>query len=239
MTVETAANRVAKKSQPGLTLLFVLIAGTAIAAGLWFGATTFRGLSRPMPVTLEEGTLLPQPRPLADFALTDQDGRPFSLANLRGGWTFLAIGYTHCPDICPMTLATFDAIDRQIAQSGTQSGAQSGAGRRVEARPRFLFVSVDPGRDTPERLAQYVRYFNPGFLGATGEEAQLRALTAQLGLLYVRVEGQDTAMGYLMDHSASILLVDPRGRLTAIFSAPHDAAGMASDFLTIAANHQS
>ncbi len=235
MTVQTTANPVANKGQPRLVILFVLIAGVAIAAGLWFGATTFRGLSRPLPVTLEEGTLLPQPRPLADFVLTDQDGRPFSLANLRGGWTFLAIGYTHCPDVCPMTLATFDAIERQIAQSGTQSGA----GRRVEARPRFLFVSVDPGRDTPERLAQYVRYFNPGFLGATGEEAQLRALAAQLGLLYVRVDGQDTAMGYLMDHSASILLVDPQGRLTAIFSTPHDAAGMASDFLTIAANDRS
>lgn len=234
MTVETAANRVAKKSQPGLTLLFLLVAGVAIAAGLWFGATTFRSLSRPMPVTLTEGTLLTQPRPLADFALTDQDGQPFSLANLRGGWTFLAIGYTYCPDVCPMTLATFDAIDRQIAQSGDQPAS----GRRGGVRPRFLFVSVDPERDTPERLAQYVRHFNPAFLGATGEEAQLRAFAAQLGLLFVRVEGQDTAMGYLMDHSASILLVDPQGRLTAIFGSPHDVGGIASDFLAIASNRQ-
>jgi protein SCO1 len=234
MTVETSATPEGGKGQPGLTLLFVLIAGLAVAAGLWFGATTFRGLSKPQPLTLAQGTLLTQPRPLADFALTDQDGRPFSLANLRGAWTFLSLGYTHCPDVCPMTLATFDAVERQIAQSG----GQSAGGRQVEARPRFLFVSVDPGRDTPERLAQYVRYFNPGFLGATGEESQLRALAAQLGLLYARVEGQDTAMGYLMDHSASILLVDPQGRLTAIFSAPHDAALMASDFLAIAANHQ-
>ena len=172
-----------------------------------------------MPVTLTEGTLLTQPRPLADFALTDQDGQPLSLANLRGGWTFLAIGYTHCPDVCPMTLATFDAIDRQIAPPGDQPATA----RRGGLRPRFLFVSVDPERDTPERLAQYVRYFNPAFLGATGEEAQLRAFAAQLGLLFARVEGQDTAMGYLMDHSASILLVDPQGRLTAIFSSPHDA----------------
>lgn len=234
MTLESLANRCAKKGQPGLTLLFVLVAGVAIAAGLWFGATTFRGLSRPMPVTLTQGTLLSEPRPLADFALTDQSGQPFSLANLRGGWTFLAIGYTHCPDVCPMTLATFDAIDRQIAQSGDLPAPAPRGG----LRPRFLFVSVDPERDTPERLAQYVRYFNPAFLGATGEEAQLRAFVAQLGLLFARVEGQDTAMGYLMDHSASILLVDPQGRLTAIFGSPHDAAGIASDFLAIASNRQ-
>ena len=128
-----------------------------------------------------------------------------------------------------MTLATFDAIERRIAEAG-------GSGP-VAARPRFLFVSVDPERDTPQRLAQYVRYFNPGFLAATGEEPQLRALAAQLGLLYARVEGQDTAMGYLMDHSASILLIDPEGRLAAHFGTPHDAGRMASDFLTIATHH--
>lgn len=234
MTVETTVRSERRKGQPGLTLLFILIAGIAVAAGLWFGATTFRGLSNPPPLTLAQGTLLPQPRRLADFALIDQDGRPFTLANLRGAWTFLSIGYTHCPDVCPMTLATFDAVERRI----DTAAAQSAGDRQVEARPRFLFVSVDPQRDTPERLAQYVRYFNPGFLGATGEEPQLRGLAAQLGLLYARVEGQATALGYLMDHSASILLVDPQGRLTAIFSTPHDAALMASDFLTIAANHQ-
>jgi len=218
------------KGRPGLIVLFVLIAGAALVAGLWFGATAYRQLSTPGPVVLEAGTLLPEPRQLADFALTDQDGRPFSLANLRGAWTFLAIGYTSCPDVCPTTLATFKAVDRLASESA--------AGRGVEARPRFLFISVDPGRDTPKRLAQYVRYFNPAFLGATGEDVQLRALAAQLGLLYARVEGQDSAMGYLMDHSATIVLVDPEGRLTAIFSAPQDATRMASDFLTIAANHQ-
>ncbi len=230
MTVENAV-----KSAPGgagrfTFLLFVLIAGVAVAAGLWFGTTVFRGLSGASPLVLQEGTLLPQPRPLADFSLTDQDGRPFSLANLRGHWTFLAIGYTHCPDICPMTLATYDAIEGEIAK------AASGEGGKTPVQ--FLFISVDPGRDTPERLAQYVRYFNPRFLGATGDEVQLRALAAQLGLLYAKVEGQDTAMGYLMDHSASILLVDPEGRLTAIFSTPHDARLMAADYLALVTNHQ-
>jgi protein SCO1/2 len=120
-----------------------------------------------------------------------------------------------------MTLATFKAI---------RQGLDSGAG----PKPRFLFVSVDPGRDTPERLAQYVRWFDPAFIGATGDEAQLRALVAQLGLLYARVDGQSSALGYLMDHSASIVLIDPLGRLAAVFSAPHDAQRMAADFLTIA-----
>ena len=205
-------------------LLFAVIGGLALAGGLWLGATLLPGAGTPPIPQVSVATVLPQPRPLADFRLVDQDGAPFTLEALRGQWTFLAIGYTHCPDICPTTLATFAAI-----ASGLGGG---GEGR---APTRFLFVSIDPGRDTPERLAQYVRYFDPGFLGATGEDAQLRAFAAQLGLAYAKVEGQDTALGYLMDHSASILLVDPDGRLAAIFSAPHDSARMALDFMAIAA----
>lgn len=233
MTTETAA----PKDRPvgrGAGLLFLLIAGLATAAGLWFGAATFRGLSSPVPLQLQSGTLLPEPRSLADFALTGQDGQPFSLANLRGHWTFLAIGYTHCPDICPMTLATFDAIEAQIGQGEGRTDRDPGG----QPSAQFLFISVDPGRDTPERLGQYVHYFNPDFLGATGDDAQLRALVAQLGLLYARVEAQDSAMGYLMDHSATILLLDPQARLAAIFSAPHDSKLMAADYLTITANHR-
>lgn len=208
-------------------LTFALIGGLALAGGLWLGATLM-GTGAPPPVPrVSAATLLPEPRLLADFRLVDQDGAPFTREALRGQWTFLAIGYTHCPDICPTTLATFDAI---------ASGIGTGAGERAPAR--FLFVSIDPGRDTPERLAQYVRYFNPEFLGATGEEVQLRAFAAQLGLAYAKVEGEDTALGYLMDHSGSILLIDPEGRLTAIFSAPHDSALMALDFLAIAAGRE-
>lgn len=210
----------------GTWLLFLLIAGAAAGAGLWFGASTLGGLARPQMPVLTQGTMLPTPRPLADFALVDQDGRPFGLAQIKGHWTFLSIGYTSCPDVCPMTMATFDAVDRALE---SMDGGKA-------PTPRFLLLSIDPQRDTPERLAQYVRYFNPGFLGATGEDAQLRALTAQLGLLYARVEGQDTAMGYLMDHSASILLIDPKGRLAAVFGTPHDAAGLAADFQTIASH---
>ena len=212
-------------------LWFVLIAGVAIAGGLWLGLTTFGGPPRPAPPpVLQAGTMLPQPKPLADFVLTDQDGHPFSLANLSERWTFLAIGYTYCPDICLMTLATFDAIKDGIVEAAAERGDRTPA--------QFLFVSVDPERDTPERLSQYVRYFDPVFLGATGDEAQLQALTAQLGLLYARVEGQETAMGYSMDHSGSILLVDPLGRLAAIFSRPHDPSAMSADFHAIETDYE-
>jgi protein SCO1/2 len=200
-----------------------VVAVVAAAAGVWFGMDYFAPSVPPAPeaIELKAGTMLPRPKPLQPFDLSGVDGKPFTLESLRGHWTFLAIGYTSCPDICPTTLATFRALSEQVNPKGGQ--------RRAE----FLFVSVDPERDTPERLAKYVHYFDPGILGATGSDDSLQGLTKQLGLPYARVEQPGSAMGYLMDHSAAIVLIDPEARLIAIFSAPHDPKKMAADFAAI------
>jgi protein SCO1/2 len=209
-------------SKGGSFVAYVLAFGLlAAVAGVWFGAAFFEDNGMPDPASMLTATLLPQPKELAPFELVDQDARPFGPKQLRGRWTFVAIGYTSCPDVCPTTMATFDALDRGLTAQGADRAAD------------FLFVSVDPERDAPERLAQYVRYFNPRFKGATGTHQQLGVLTGQLGMLYARVEDQDTAMAYLVDHSASIILLDPRVRLAAIFSAPHDVADMIADFSAI------
>jgi protein SCO1/2 len=212
-------------TQSGPTLrVAVAVAVLAALVGLWFGVDWFGHLrSGPSHVAaeLQAGTALPQPKPLAPFALTDQDGREMTEASLRGHWTFAAIGYTTCPDICPMTMATFVALQRQIAATAAGQEAQ------------FLLISVDPGRDTPERLAQYVRHFHTGFRGATGPEEGLMAVTRDLGGLYARADDPKSALGYTMDHSASIYLIDPKGRLTAIFSTPHDPTIMARDFAAL------
>jgi protein SCO1 len=213
------------KTRPGATaLIAVAVALAAAVAGLWFGADwSGHRNARPGPLSvhLEAGTALPQPKRLAHFVLTDQDGREMTEASLRGKWTFAAIGYTTCPDICPMTMATFVSLQRRI---GAAPGGQG---------PQFLLISVDPERDTPERLAQYVRHFHPGFLGATGRDEALQAVTRDLGGLYARVDDPKSALGYTMDHSATIYLIDPDGRLAAIFSTPHDPAMMARDYGTL------
>ena len=202
-------------------VIAAIVAVLATAAGIWFGVGSVEHSTSPTrPVTLKAGTFLPQPRVLEPFELVDQDSNPLTSDTLKGRWTFIAIGYTHCPDVCPTTLTTFDAIDGALKE-GDQHPAD------------FLFISIDPERDPPERLAQYVRYFNPRFLGATGSDEALKSLTKQLGILYARVDDQGSAMGYLMDHSASILLLDPQVRLAALFSPPHDPANMAEDFKTI------
>ena len=200
-----------------ITAIALVLGIFATAAGVWFGADVLQDSRGPDPATMKAGTLLPTPKPLAPFELVDQDAKPFQQEQLKGRWTFVFFGYTSCPDVCPTTMATLQALDRLLSEDGTDTA-------------EFLFVSVDPERDDPERLTQYVRYFSPQFLGATGTHEQLRALTRQLGVLYARVDDQDTAMSYLVDHSASILLLDPDVRLAAIFSAPHDIAAMAEDF---------
>jgi len=201
----------------------VVIAFIAAAAGLWLAAGIFHSDTGPSQEDMRAATLLPAPKPISDFHLMDQDAKPLILADLRGHWTFVAIGYTSCPDVCPTTMATFSAIARKL-----------GEGETGQPMPKFLLISVDPERDSPERIAQYVRYFNPAFLGATGPHEQLKALTAQLGALYAREQDKGSAMGYLVDHSATIFLVDPQARLTAVFSPPQDPLAVAADFETIA-----
>lgn len=201
----------------------------AVAAGIWLGLLYYGGgyQPKPAPLDLKAATLLPQPKPLEDFSLTDQDNQILDREALKGHWTFLAFGYTHCPDICPTMMATYDALEQELAKSDT------------EPQPDFLFVSVDPERDTPERVGEYVGYFNPRIRGATASHEVLRPLAAQLGVLYQRSDDQETAMGYLVDHSASMLLLDPQARLSAIFSTPHIPHAMAEDFRTISAHGES
>jgi protein SCO1 len=177
----------------------------------------------PPSLTGVQATVISNPRPLNPFALRDHRGEPFTLSSLQGKWTFLNFGYTYCPDVCPTTLSTLARLNAGLEKNG------------IDVPYQIVFVSIDPERDTQTRLAEYVPYFSPGFVGARGEEDDLGKLTGQLGVLFVRVEEKENAGGgYLMDHTASVILIDPEGRLRAIFSAPHKASAMLEDFRIIA-----
>lgn len=185
--------------------LLALLAGVGTA--LYF---------QPPPGTpeLQSGTALPQPRPLRDFAMTDHSGAAFGTANLQGRWSLVFAGFTSCPDVCPATLALLQQLRAALAQPGPV--------------PEIVFLSVDPERDTVERLRGYVGHFGGGFTGLTGSAEQLEALASQLGLAYVKVPGAGPG-DYTMDHSAALVLIDPQARIAAYFQAPFKVDTLASD----------
>ena len=164
--------------------------------------------SKTIPPGLQ-GIFRPEPKTLQTFELIDQHQQSFSLERLRDKWSFVFFGYTYCPDICPTTLATLTAVVKQL-----KNDPQGLANIQV------VFVSVDPQRDTPELIDDYLKYFNETFQGVTGMPQEIDALVRQFGAAYAR-EPETKPGGYLISHTSSIFLVDPRARLLAAFPPPH------------------
>ncbi|MEM8817412.1 MAG: SCO family protein, partial [Pseudomonadota bacterium] len=134
----------------------------------------------------------------------------------------LFFGFTHCPDICPTTLATLSSARQELSKS------------IAGAAPRIVLVSVDPERDTPEKLAEYIAYFGKDNLALTGPEAAIRELTEPLFVYFSKVPLENG--DYTVDHSSVVLLVDPEGRFHALFSGPHKAADFVHDLPIIMGN---
>jgi protein SCO1/2 len=195
--------------------LFAAVAALAAIGGILL-ALQLRPAPAPAPA-LAIGTWLPAPRALASFSLVDQSGAAATLETLRGQPTLLFFGFTHCPDVCPTTLALVAAARRKAALDGL----------------RVVLVSVDPERDTPERLGAYVRAFDPHFRALTGPADEIAGLARQLGVAAARVPlpGGD----YTVDHSAALLWLDRDARLAAIFTPPLTIDGLAADLAALQA----
>ncbi len=196
----------------------VIVALAALAIG--FAASWYVASQR--PVELEAGRYFgEQARALPDFELVTHDDRTFGRDDLSDHWNLLFFGYTHCPDICPITLQTLaDAVAR-IDDSDVRDAL------------RVYFVSVDPERDTPALLADYVAHFDPGFTGLTGPLDKLQPLTRALGIAHDFRNKTDGAIAYDVDHSSAIVLINPRAEFAGIFGAPHDPAALARDLTRI------
>lgn len=195
----------------------LLVAGVAAALG---ALLAYRTLDRP-PAAPKTAALLIQPaRPLPAFSLSGDDGAPLTPAALAGHWSLLYFGYTHCPDVCPTTLAD---LSRMLAALGGLSPAE---------QPRVYFISVDPRRDSLALLRQYVRYFNPRFLAATAPAAALEKLTRPLGVAF-SYDPPDGSGNYGVNHSAAVFLLNPRGEEAAVYTPPLVPARMAADYRAI------
>jgi protein SCO1/2 len=205
-----------------LVLMAVLIASVA---GAGFAAYQIGRGGRSVTPDSLMGTVWPEPRDLGHFELLDHNGAEFGLQQLQGQWTLIFFGYTSCPDICPSTMLTLRGVSAALDEMGTR-------------QPQVVLVSVDPQRDTAEKLGEYVRYFNAAFLGVTGAEEQLYALALQVGGMY-QLLPPDAAGNYEVAHSASIFLVDPQARMYAAFSPPHQAVEIAEKLVQIGINDES
>ena len=194
------------------------VALAATLAGVWLADIYREHDSRAALLPDQVLTVFAEPKPMAAFALTDHKVRAFDLASLKGRWTFLFFGFTHCPDVCPTTLAVLARARDNIAR--TTAGAED---------VQFVFVSVDPNRDTASKLAQYVGYFDASFLGVTGNDAQIGNLAGQLGAAY-QVALAPGVENYPVTHSTAVFLLDPRARYHAVFTPPHDAEAIGKRF---------
>lgn len=204
-----------------IVLLVALFAGLGLLASRKFFADP--AVAQP---ALQAVKLFPQPRELPDFALQQSDGTQLMPGELHGHWTIVFIGFTFCPDVCPTTLA-------QLAQAQRQWEALPDS-----TRPRVLFVSVDPERDSPDRIGEYAHAFHRDTLAATADIPSLEAFTRSLSMVFAKVPAADGAPAdqYSIDHSASMAVLDPRGRMAGVItgSAVDDPAAIAADLLALA-----
>ncbi len=167
-----------------------------------------------------DGTVLPNPRIIHAFQLTDTKNESFTNENLKGHWTLMFFGFTNCAYVCPTTLAelkkTYTNLEARLPK---------------ELLPQVVMVSVDPERDSLKRLSGYLKSFNPAFIGARGSLAATQSLANQMSVVFAKMK-MPTG-DYTITHSAEIMLLDPQGNLRAFLSYPHKADQMTHDYEAI------
>lgn len=221
MQHSTADERRAKQKRG----IWITVASIVVVIIVFFGLFLHKILS---PRILSDAELrangaflFEQPRLIEDFQLVDHNGEAFTLEDLKGQWTIAFSGFTHCPDICPTTLATLGRVMDSLDDS-------------VRQQTQVIMVSVDPARDTPEKLAEYVPYFHPEFVGVTGEFLQIMGLTRQLGVAFNKVTLEDD---YTVDHTSNLALINPDGHYQAFYRPPFELARLKLVHQSIVSSH--
>ena len=167
--------------------------------------------------------VIPRPRELEPMTLEASDGGAFTNEDLKGQWTFAYFGFTNCPDICPVSLSLMAQAERLLAE------------RQAEGRFQGVLVSVDPQRDRPDVLAEYVQFFSPNFRGVTGTHEGIVGLTTQVSVAFAAVPEPSAPDGYVVDHTGNIAMIDPRGNYVGYIRPPHTAEQIAEAYEALAA----
>jgi protein SCO1/2 len=198
-------------------LIPVFILSSILASGLWYLSQETPEIPSPKPlVTLHSATVLTPSQSIGTFSLMDANEKPFTEESLKGHWTLLFFGYATCPAVCPTTLSIISTTWKNLPASSL----------------RFVFVSLDPETDTPKVLRSFLSRFNTNFMGLTGDEAVIETFSKACGIYY----WEDTAAKSpvkQIDHSATLLLFNPAGKLHALFTPPHQPEALAKDLITL------
>ena len=183
------------KLQAGLIAFIALVIGVVVAITIAPPGGTN---------ATQHVSLYPQARALPSFQLVDHNKQTFTAANLIGHWSLVFVGYTYCPDICPTTLAELKSVYPELQKIPSDFPIQ------------IVLLSVDPKRDTPERLNEYINFFHPDFIAVSGEHSQLFPLVRAMGMMYSMSESTDKP-NYLVDHSSSVVVVNPKAQVIGRF----------------------
>ena len=203
-------------------LSIIVIAATAMSLGFWLSSIQQEKMTEARKNFSQiQGSILSPARKINVPALIKDNGDAFTQDDITGHWSLLFFGYTHCPDICPVTMGV-------VAQAKRTAAADN------QLFPDVFFISVDPQRDKLEMLGEYIRYFDRDFTGVTGKQELIKALTLQMSVVYLKIPAADQTAGlsddnYLIDHSSALLLLNPEGKLTAFLDSPHDPKTILKD----------
>ncbi len=167
--------------------------------------------------------MFPEGKPFSGFTLTSQHGTPWDANSFKGKYSVVFFGFANCPDICPTTLLDMQKIDKQLKAENINS-------------PNFVFISVDPDRDTPESLNEYINFFNPEFYALTGDAANILSIATQIGVAYKVADHQPGDLIYDVDHASALYVLNPAGERIGIFTAPHDINHITQDLKKLLEN---
>ena len=193
-----------------LTVVGLLVLITVIIAGFVYRISLPRVMTE-SEMKINGLYLLETPRDIGEFELVDHHGAPFNRVRFKGNWSLVFFGFTYCPDVCPTTMTFLNEFTASLEDTEAQD-------------TQVVMVSVDPARDSVQQLASYVPFFNPEFIGVTGEFLDIHRFATALNTPFRKVmgEGED----YQVDHSSNIVLINPRGDYHGFFKAPLDLAKM-------------
>lgn len=201
--------------------VIILVAIMAVFFALFLNKLFSPRIMSPEELQINGAIIFDAPRIIKPFELVAHTGETFSNEDLEGKWTLMFFGFTHCPDICPNTLAKLAQVHKQLDSD-------------IQKQTRVVLVSVDPARDTVDKLAEYVPWFHPEFIGVTGEFTDILKFSRNVNVVFNKVKTEDD---YTIDHSGNIVLVNPDGHYAGFFKPPFELARLKTTFSSIATTY--